>query len=115
MEEQEDDTAVDQRYDQILKTIFRLAEQSAVTPTAVGAWSNPTRGAFKKDKLLIAVCPFFMAMSYFFGTYYDQKQIEIYYYGSSDDPDRRLGYHNSESKGFTQRYRPWKFVFRSGI
>ncbi|NBC28057.1 MAG: GIY-YIG nuclease family protein [Bacteroidetes bacterium] len=40
---------------------------------------------------------------------------ETYYYGSSDDPDRRLPYHNSESKGYTQRYRPWEIVFRQAF
>ena len=40
---------------------------------------------------------------------------EIYYYGSSDDPDRRLEYHNNEQKGFTRRYRPWIMVFRHGF
>ena len=52
-----------------------------------------------------------MAMSYYFYIL-QSTQKEIYYYGSSDDPDRRLGYHNAESKGFTQRYRPWCIVFR---
>ena len=52
-----------------------------------------------------------MAMGYYF--YILRSELkEIYYYGSSDDPDRRLGYHNGEQKGFTQRYRPWKIVFR---
>ena len=40
-----------------------------------------------------------MAMSYYFYIL-QSTQKEIYYYGSSDDPDRRLGYHNSESDGF---------------
>ena len=52
-------------------------------------------------------------VNYFYILLSEQK--EIYYYGSSDDPDRRLGYHNSESKGFTQRYRPWGIVFRCGF
>ncbi len=34
-----------------------------------------------------------------------------YYKGSSEDPLRRLNYHNGESKGYTQRYRPWKLVY----
>jgi len=55
-----------------------------------------------------------MAMSYNFYIL-RSEQREMYYYGSSDDPDRRLGYHNSESKGFTQRYRPWGIVFRYGF
>ncbi len=36
---------------------------------------------------------------------------ETNYTGVSDDPERRLRYHNSESKGYTQRYRPRKLVF----
>ena|GEM_PF-771737 len=61
--------------------------------------------------MLVAVCPFFMAMSYY--VYILRSQIkETYYYGSSDDPDRRLLHNNGESKGFTQRYRPWRIVFR---
>ena len=55
-----------------------------------------------------------MAMGYYFYILLS-NQKEIYYYGSSDDPDRRLGYHNSESKGFTQRYRPWSIMFRYGF
>mgnify|MGYP005876309443 FL=1 len=35
-----------------------------------------------------------------------------YYIGSSEEPDRRLTYHNNESKGYTKRYRPWKIVYR---
>jgi len=47
---------------------------------------------------------------YFYILRSDQK--EIYYYGSTDDPERRLVHHNGESKGFTQRYRPWVIVYR---
>jgi predicted GIY-YIG superfamily endonuclease len=36
---------------------------------------------------------------------------ETYYIGSSDYPKRRLPYHNAESKGYTQRYRPWKLAY----
>ena len=64
--------------------------------------------------MLIAVCNFFMTMNYYFYIL-RSEQIEIYYYGLSDDPDRRLEYHNSDSKGFTQRYRPWCIVFRYGF
>jgi len=56
------------------------------------------------------VCPFFTSMNYYFYILCSELK-EIYYYGSSDDPVRRLGYHNYEQKGFTQRYRPWKIVF----
>ena len=40
------------------------------------------------------------------------KQQQTYYTGSSDDPVRRLGYHNNESQGYTQRHRPWELVYR---
>ncbi|MCW9705769.1 GIY-YIG nuclease family protein [Fodinibius salsisoli] len=36
---------------------------------------------------------------------------ETYYIGVSDDPERRLAYHNGESKGYTRRHRPWKIVY----
>jgi putative endonuclease len=36
---------------------------------------------------------------------------DTYYIGSSDDPKRRLPYHNAESKGYTQRYRPWTLAY----
>ncbi|MDZ7719451.1 MAG: GIY-YIG nuclease family protein [Balneolaceae bacterium] len=49
-------------------------------------------------------------MDYFL--YILQSEIkETYYIGSSDNPQRRLPYHNAESKGYTQRYRPWKLVY----
>jgi len=31
--------------------------------------------------------------------------------GVSDNPERRLSYHNSIEKGFTSRYRPWEIKF----
>ena len=34
-----------------------------------------------------------------------------FYVGSSEDPKRRLSYHNSIEKGFTARYRPWALVY----
>ncbi|RPI70816.1 MAG: GIY-YIG nuclease family protein [Ignavibacteriales bacterium] len=34
-----------------------------------------------------------------------------YYMGSSENPERRLSFHNSLEKGFTSRYRPWRIVF----
>jgi len=33
-----------------------------------------------------------------------------YYVGSSENPQRRLEFHNSVEKGFTSRYRPWEIV-----
>jgi len=35
-----------------------------------------------------------------------------FYKGSSDNPERRLHFHNTIEKGFTSRYRPWKLVWR---
>jgi len=41
-----------------------------------------------------------------------QSEIkQTFYTGSSDDPKKRLGYHNGESKGYTRRYRPWSLVY----
>jgi putative endonuclease len=34
-----------------------------------------------------------------------------YYYGISEDPERRLSFHNSIEHGFTSRYRPWQLVY----
>lgn len=34
-----------------------------------------------------------------------------YYVGVSQDPGRRLIFHNTVEKGFTSRYRPWEIVF----
>jgi putative endonuclease len=49
-------------------------------------------------------------MSYYL--YILQSQLNRKFYtGSSDDPKRRLLFHNSIEKGFTARYRPWKLVF----
>ena len=34
-----------------------------------------------------------------------------FYVGYSENPERRLEFHNSIEKGFTSRYRPWKIVY----
>ncbi|MBI5730589.1 MAG: GIY-YIG nuclease family protein [Ignavibacteriales bacterium] len=34
-----------------------------------------------------------------------------YYVGSSENPQRRLSYHNTIEKGFTSRYRPWSLIW----
>ena len=39
------------------------------------------------------------------------EQREIYYIGVSDNPERRLRYHNCESKGHTRQNRPWELVY----
>jgi putative endonuclease len=39
------------------------------------------------------------------------QSAEKYYTGISQNPERRLEYHNTIEKGFTSRYRPWKIVF----
>jgi len=41
------------------------------------------------------------------------RSVNKYYIGSSENPDRRLRYHNTIEKGFTSRYRPWKIVFKN--
>jgi predicted GIY-YIG superfamily endonuclease len=48
--------------------------------------------------------PYFL---YILQSHVNQK----FYAGSSEDPKRRLLYHNSIEKGFTARYRPWNLVF----
>ena len=39
------------------------------------------------------------------------KSTDKFYVGISQNPERRLEYHNSFEKGFTSRYRPWEIVF----
>ena len=39
------------------------------------------------------------------------QSAKKYYTGISQNPERRLEYHNTIEKGFTSRYRPWKIVF----
>jgi len=34
-----------------------------------------------------------------------------FYIGSSENPHRRLEYHNTIEKGFTSRYRPWNLIW----
>ncbi len=49
------------------------------------------------------------------GTYFlyilKSKSFDKFYTGISQNPHRRLEYHNSIEKGFTARYRPWEIVF----
>jgi putative endonuclease len=40
------------------------------------------------------------------------QSIDKYYTGSSDNPEKRLGFHNTIKKGFTSRYKPWEIVFK---
>ena len=35
-----------------------------------------------------------------------------FYVGSSENPERRLQFHNTIEEGFTSRYRPWEIVFK---
>ncbi len=45
-----------------------------------------------------------------------QSQVkETFYVGSSDEPKRRVKYHNGESKGYTRRFRPWNLVYEYGF
>lgn len=39
------------------------------------------------------------------------KAANKYYTGISQNPEKRLFFHNTAEKGFTSRYRPWKIVF----
>ena len=39
------------------------------------------------------------------------QATDKYYTGISQNPHRRLEYHNTLEKGFTSRYRPWKIMF----
>ena len=39
------------------------------------------------------------------------KSSSKFYVGISDNPKRRLEFHNTIEKGFTSRYRPWEIVF----
>ena len=39
------------------------------------------------------------------------KTADKYYIGSSENPERRLEFHNTIEKGFTARDRPWEIVF----
>jgi putative endonuclease len=39
------------------------------------------------------------------------KTANKYYSGISQNPQRRLEYHNTIERGFTSCYRPWKIVF----
>ncbi len=40
------------------------------------------------------------------------EMFDRYYVGQSENPERRLEFHNSIEKGFTARYRPWKLVYK---
>ncbi len=39
------------------------------------------------------------------------KNYDKYYVGISNNPQRRLHFHNTVEKGFTSRYRPWEIVY----
>lgn len=36
---------------------------------------------------------------------------ETFYVGISNDPERRIQYHNKGDKGYTRKYRPWRIVY----
>ena len=40
------------------------------------------------------------------------EEFDRYYVGQSDNPERRLEFHNSIERGFTARYKPWKIVYK---
>ena len=37
---------------------------------------------------------------------------DIYYTGTSNNPEERVKHHITTEKGFTSRYRPWSLVFK---
>ena len=39
------------------------------------------------------------------------KNYDKHYVGISNNPQRRLHFHNTVEKGFTSRYRPWEIVY----
>ncbi len=43
------------------------------------------------------------------------KKVDRYYTGTSDNPEKRLHYHNIQDKGWTRRGRPWELVFNKGF
>ena len=49
-------------------------------------------------------------MKYFLYILYS-KNYDRYYVGISNNPQRRLHFHNTVEKGFTSRYRPWEIVY----
>lgn len=40
------------------------------------------------------------------------ETIDRYYVGISNNPEKRLEYHNTFYKGWTRRGRPWQLIFR---
>lgn len=72
------------------------------------ASSSLARGAKKALK--------YFRVFMFYMTYYayilKSQMIDKYYIGSSENPERRLQFHNTIERGFTSRYRPWEIVFK---
>jgi putative endonuclease len=68
-----------------------------------------TRGARARNR----GSPGFFVFKYMIYYLYILKSIASGkdYTGISENPERRLEYHNSIGKGFTARYRPWEIVF----
>jgi putative endonuclease len=83
-----------------------MVEHPAVNRRVVG--SNPTRGAILKTKITFSL---FLFMPYFVYILYSNS-ADTYYIGSSNNPERRLSFHNTIEKGFTSRYRPWQIAFK---
>ena len=81
-----------------------MVEHAAVNRRVVS--SSLTRGANETP---------FLQRGFLFMEYYlyilESKSTGIHYTGISQNPHKRLGYHNSVEKGFTSRYRPWEIVF----
>ena len=79
-----------------------MAEHAAVNRRVVG--SSPTRGAKSSGKIRGDLSWFLYILK--------SEVCDKFYIGISQNPMRRLEYHNTIEKGFTSRYRPWILVHK---
>ena len=104
-----------------------MVEHAAVNRRVVG--SSPTRGAKKKEvpvKSASFFCCTIEPIPQQNSLYVSMSQnsdvscllyilrsetVGRYYIGISNNPERRLEFHNTREKGFTSRYRPWKLMY----
>ena len=88
-----------------------MVEHSAVNRRVVS--SSLTRGAENNPGLLsgFAFLREIKSMRCFLYILKSETN-DIYYTGQSENPPKRLLFHNSIEKGFTARYRPWRIVFQ---
>ncbi len=98
-----------------------MAEHAAVNRRVVG--SSPTRGALSTFKPRL--CEASGALCLNEGEIMSEEQYYVYilysesgdryYKGMSQNPERRLDFHNTRERGYTSRYRPWKLVYTKGF